>query len=136
MTVAESREKAGRGTLGGRLQFPQMGYSLYSTGHTCGVTVNQNGAMISENERQAMLAMVSPEAIRSRLLARRSLVVALLAGEDLLQQGVRPGGPEEMLAVLGVRAPLPELAPEEIAQWRAADPRHEQLYQSYLLAQP
>lgn len=88
--------------------------------------------MIDEQSRLDMLATVSPEAIRERLLARRSLVLALISGENLLVRGVRPGGPEEMLRLLRLRAPLPELVDEEVITWRQMDQRHEDLYQAYL----
>lgn len=85
---------------------------------------------ITDRERQEMLAMVSPDAVRGRLLARRRLVLALIAGEEV--QGVRPGGPEEMLRLLNLRAPLPELSADELLDWRNADPRYEDLYTAYL----
>ena len=87
--------------------------------------------MISDKERKDMLATVSRDAVRERLLARRSLVLALIGGEDLLKQGVRPGGPEEMLRLLDLRAPLPALSPDEVLAWRNADTRYEELYTAY-----
>ena len=85
----------------------------------------------SDQECAELLAMVSPEAIRERILERRSLLLALLSGEDLLRQGTRAGGPEEMLRVSGLRAPFAELSPEELDAWRRADSRHESLYREY-----
>jgi hypothetical protein len=90
---------------------------------------------IGEIEREELLGMVSPEAIRSRLLGpgRRHLTLAVISGEEIT--GVRTGGREEYLAILGLRASIPELHPEEITAWRAADPRYELLYQDFLREQ-